>query len=35
MTDAPSLIAAAEALYDAYRLDELPPALRRNSLDYY
>jgi oxygen-independent coproporphyrinogen-3 oxidase len=35
MTDAPSLIAAADALYDAYQLDELPPALRRNSLDYY
>ncbi len=35
MTDAPSLIAAADALYDAHRLDELPPALRRNSLDYY
>ena len=29
------LIAAAEALYDAYQLDALPPALRRNSLDYY
>lgn len=29
------LIAAASARYDAYRLDELPPALRRNSLDYY
>ena len=25
----------AEALYDAYQLDALPPALRRNSLDYY
>jgi len=29
------LIAEASARYDAYRLDELPPALRRNSLDYY
>lgn len=29
------LIRAAGALYDEYRLDELPLALRRNSLDYY
>ena len=29
------LIVEAGALYDAYHLDELPPALRRNSLDYY
>lgn len=29
------LIAEATAAYDAYRLDELPVALRRNSLDYY
>ncbi len=30
-----ALITEASALYDAYRLDELPTALRRNSLDYY
>ena len=30
-----ALIAAAEAQYDAYHLDDLPPALQRNSLDYY
>lgn len=35
MTDIASLISEANALYDAYCLDELPPALRRNSLDYY
>ena len=35
MLDPLSLIAEASALYDAYQLDELPPALRRNSLDYY
>lgn len=29
------LIADAAALYDAYRMDDLPRALRRNSLDYY
>ena len=33
--DGASLIAEAEALYDAYQLDALPPALCRNSLDYY
>jgi oxygen-independent coproporphyrinogen-3 oxidase len=30
-----SLVADASALYDEYRLEELPRALRRNSLDYY
>ena len=30
-----SLSDEASARYDAYRLDELPHALRRNSLDYY
>ncbi len=30
-----SLVAEAARLYDAYRLDDLPPALQRNSLDYY
>ncbi len=35
MSDATSLIAEASGLYDAYRLDELPSALQRNSLDYY
>lgn len=30
-----SLAAEAARLYDAYRLDDLPRALRRNSLDYY
>ncbi len=35
MLDPLSLITEASALYDAYRLDELPPVLRRNSLDYY
>lgn len=34
MTTKP-LIRAASERYDALRLDELPPALRRNSLDYY
>ena len=33
--DSAALIAEAEALYDAYQLDALPPALCRNSLDYY
>ena len=34
MVDSP-LVAEAARLYDAYRLDELPRALQRNSLDYY
>ncbi|HOU42015.1 MAG TPA: hypothetical protein PK829_12185, partial [Promineifilum sp.] len=35
MTGDSALIAAAEAQYDAYHLDDLPPALQRHSLDYY
>jgi oxygen-independent coproporphyrinogen-3 oxidase len=34
-TDRSPLLTAAERLYDAYRLDDLPRALQRNSLDYY
>lgn len=32
---ASDLLATATAAYDDLRLDDLPPALRRNSLDYY
>lgn len=35
MVDDSALIRAARSQYDAYRLGGLPPALRRNSLDYY
>ena len=35
MTKTTPLAAEAARLYDAYRLDDLPRALRRNSLDYY
>ena len=35
MTDVTALITDASRLYDNYQLDDLPPALRRNSLDYY
>ncbi|MCA9867272.1 MAG: radical SAM protein [Anaerolineae bacterium] len=35
MSDQSPLMAAATAQYDAYRLDELPRALQRDSLDYY
>lgn len=35
MTDISSLATEAARLYDEYRLDELPRALQRNSLDYY
>ncbi len=35
MSDQSPLIAAAISRYDAFRLDELPRALQRNSLDYY
>lgn len=34
MSESP-LVAEAARLYDAYRLDDLPRVLRRNSLDYY
>lgn len=35
MSDLSSLAAEAAHRYDAYGLDDLPPALQRNSLDYY
>ena len=35
MNDVSLLTAQATRLYDEYRLDELPRALQRNSLDYY
>jgi oxygen-independent coproporphyrinogen-3 oxidase len=35
VADRSLLFAAADQLYDAYRLDDLPRALQRNSLDYY
>lgn len=33
--EASELVAIASAAYDDYRLDDLPRALKRNSLDYY
>ncbi len=35
MIELSPLAAEAARLYDEYRLDDLPPALQRNSLDYY
>ena len=35
MSERSPLAIEAGRLYDAYALDELPPELQRNSLDYY